>query len=131
MKYIYPVIFTKEDGQYLVSVPDLSGCYTFGSDLQEAVDMARDAMAMWLCIAEDKKEEIPEANLDILKNGSENEIITLIDVDTIEYRKITNPKSVKKTLTIPQWLNDMAVRENINFSNVLQNALLEQLHVSK
>ena len=75
MKYIYPVIFTKEDGQYLVSVPDLSGCYTFGSDLQEAVDMARDAMAMWLCIAEDKKEEIPEANLDVLKNGSENEII--------------------------------------------------------
>lgn len=127
MKYVYPAVFTEENGQYLVSVPDLSGCHTFGDDLNEAIEMARDAMAMWLCIAEDKNEEIPQPSMGLVFNTG---FISFVDVDTIEYRKQTNNKAVKKTLSIPSWLNSQAERSGINFSNVLQNALMEQLHIS-
>jgi predicted RNase H-like HicB family nuclease len=128
MKYVYPVIFTQEDGQILVSVPDLPGCHTFGDDLAEAMEMARDAMAMWLCLAEENGETLPTPSLGILND--KEKMVTLVDVDTIEYRKATSQRSVKKTLTIPEWLNNMAMRENVNFSNVLQNALIEQLHIA-
>lgn len=128
MKYVYPAVFTEENGQYLVSVPDLSGCHTFGDDLNEAIEMARDAMAMWLCIAEDKKEEIPKPSKGLItKEG----FVSYVDVDTIAYRKQTDNRAVKKTLSIPSWLNNQAELSGINFSNVLQNALIEQLHISK
>lgn len=128
MKYVYPAIFTEENGQYLVSVPDLSGCHTFGDDLNEAIEMARDAMAMWLCIAEDNKEEIPKASANLtIKDG----FVSYVDVDTIAYRKQTDSKAVKKTLSIPSWLNTQAELSGINFSNVLQNALMEQLNIDR
>lgn len=128
MKYVYPAVFTEENGQYLVSVPDLSGCHTFGSDLTEAIEMVRDAMAMWLCIAEDKKEEIPKPSLSL---KTDKGVVSFVDVDTVAYRKMTDNKSVKKTLSIPSWLNTQAELSGINFSNVLQNALMEQLNISK
>ena len=127
MKYVYPAVFTEENGQYLVSVPDLSGCHTFGDDLNEAIEMARDAMAMWLCIAEDRNEEIPQPSMRLVVDSG---FVSFVDVDTIEYRKQTDNKAVKKTLSIPSWLNAQAERSGINFSNVLQNALMEQLHIN-
>lgn len=128
MKYVYPAIFTEENGQYLVSVPDLSGCHTFGGDLTEAIEMVRDAMAMWLCIAEDKKEEIPKPSLSL---KADNGIVSFVDVDTVVYRKMNDNKAVKKTLSIPSWLNAQAELSGINFSNVLQNALIEQLNIGR
>lgn len=128
MKYVYPAIFTEENGQYLVTVPDLSGCHTFGDTLSEAIEMARDAIAMWLCIAEDKKEELPAPSLNLMVNVG---IVSYVDVDTIAYRKQTDNKAVKKTLSIPSWLNTQAELSGINFSNVLQNALIEQLNISR
>lgn len=128
MKYVYPAIFTEENGQYLVSVPDLSGCHTFGGDLTEAIEMVRDAMAMWLCIAEDKKEEIPKPSLSL---KADNGIVSFVDVDTVVYRKMNDNKAVKKTLSIPSWLNAQAELSGINFSNVLQNALMEQLNIGR
>lgn len=126
MKYVYPAIFTEENGQYLVSVPDLSGCHTFGDDLNGAIEMVRDAMAMWLCVAEDKKEEIPKASKNLT---SKEGFVSYVYVDTIAYRKQTDNKAVKKTLSIPSWLNTQAELSGINFSNVLQNALMEQLNI--
>lgn len=128
MKYVYPAIFTEENGQYLVSVPDLSGCHTFGDTLNEAIEMARDAMAMWLCIAEDKRETIPKPSLNLT---ADNGIVSYVDIDTILYRRQTDNKAVKKTLSIPSWLNTQAELSGINFSNVLQNALIEQLNIDR
>jgi predicted RNase H-like HicB family nuclease len=79
MKYVYPVIFEKENGRYYVTVPDLSGCHTVGDDLQDAIEMARDAIEMWLCIAEDRQEEIPQPTATL---QAEKGFISWIDVDT-------------------------------------------------
>ena len=127
-KYIYPAVFEKEDDQYSISFPDLPNCFTQGEDLQDALEMAQDALCLVLYHMEKEGKEIPAAT-DIKKiEVSDNAFVTLIDCDTFEYEKFYKSKAVKKTLTIPEWLNDMAVKENINFSNVLQNALMEQLN---
>ena len=128
MRYAYPAIFKPEnEGGYGVEVPDLKGCVTCGDNIIDAIDMARDAISMWLCDAEDKKESIPEpsdlSNFQLSSAG----FINLIDVDTIEYRRQNDSRAVKKTLTIPSWLNVKAEKAGINFSQVLQNALKDQL----
>ncbi|MBQ8825314.1 MAG: type II toxin-antitoxin system HicB family antitoxin [Ruminococcus sp.] len=126
MKYVYPAIFESENGKYYVSVPDLSGCNTVGDDLQDAIEMARDAIEMWLCIAEDRKEKIPKPTENL---KSEKSFISLIDADTTKYRKMTSNRAVKKTLTIPSWLNEQAELAGVNFSQILQEALVERLNI--
>ncbi len=128
-KVFYPAIFTKEDIGYSVRFPDLQGCFTEGDTLEEAYKMSQEAMGLWF--ERDKPGEFnyPSAS-DICNIGlSENEQIVLIEFDPVEYMKHTSTKSVKKTLTIPEWLNTLAEENNINFSNVLQNALRENLNV--
>lgn len=127
MKYVYPVLFTKENNLYNVSVPDLPGCFTFGETLPEAIEMARDAICMWLCDAEDKGENIPKASLITNLSPQKDSFYNLIDADTLEYRKEHDNKAVKKTLTIPSWLNARAEKEGVNFSQVLQDGLKKRL----
>ena len=130
MKYVYPAVFhVDEDGKYLVVVPDLPGCSTFGEDIADTMAMARDAIALWLCDAEDKKETIPVPTQLKSITTKDGEFISLIDVDTLEYRKENDNRAVKKTLTIPNWLNNLAESQNINFSSVLQAALKDKLGV--
>ena len=125
-KYVYPAVLKEENNKVYVRVPSLKVCNTVGDDFADAIEMARDAIEMWLCIAEDNGEEIPAADMQM---ESEDGIVTLIDADTNEYRRITDNRAVKKTLTIPSWLNVKAEKAGINFSAVLQNALKEQLNI--
>lgn len=129
MKYVYPVVFTHEANIYNVSVPDLPGCFTFGNNLLEAIEMARDAISMWLCDAEDKNESIPAASDLNMINCELESFINLIDVDTTEYRRENDNRAVKKTLSIPHWLNAKAEKAGINFSQTLQKALKQQLEI--
>lgn len=129
MKYVYPAIFTLEDGSYNVTVPDLPGCFTCGNTLVETIEMTRDAISMWLCDAENKGESIPsssDVNSIRCESGS---FINLIDIDTVEYRSENDNRAVKKTLSIPNWLNIKAERAGINFSQTLQKALKQQLEI--
>jgi len=128
MKYVYPAIFKLlNDGKYFIKVPDLPGCVTEGNSLPDALDMAADAIAMWLCDAEDNNEVIPAAsNVFDVKHESD-EFVNIIPVDTIEYRALNDNRAVKKTLTIPNWLNTKAEKAGINFSAVLKDALIERL----
>ena len=130
MKYIYPVIFRPaENGYYAINVPNLPGCLTQGKSLQDAFDMVQDAIALWICDAEDNNESIPSpSNIhEIVRD--EVEFVSLISVDTTEYRAIIDNKAVKKTLTIPSWLNRAAEKQHLNFSQILQEALKERLHI--
>jgi predicted RNase H-like HicB family nuclease len=129
--YIYPAIFTPEDeGRFSIRFPDIDGCYTCGDDIEEGILMAEDALALTLYSNyEDKNISVPDSSpiTDfILEDG---EFVAYITCDTTKYRRQFGTKSVKKTLTIPEWLNDAAVKERINFSQVLQDALREKLHV--
>lgn len=129
MKYVYPVIFSRGNDAYNVEVPDLPGCFTFGDTLVEAIEMSRDAIAMWLCDAEDKNESIPQPCESQNIKLSQNSFVNLIDVDTSEYRRENDNRAIKKTLSIPSWLNTKAEKAGVNFSQTLQKALKQQLGI--
>ena len=112
----YPAVFHPDDGSYWVSFPDIPEALTEGRDIEEAYEMAVD------CLPKASSPESIE-----LKNG---EFLVLIEIDLLKYKKRTNMKSVKKTLTIPEWLNQEALSKGINFSQVLQEALISKLHSS-
>jgi predicted RNase H-like HicB family nuclease len=128
-KYVYPAVFTPEDGGYSVVFRDLEGCYTCGDNLADAIMMAEDVLALTLWDYEQDKKEIPVPtdmwSID-LKN---DEFVNQIYADTEEYAKRVNTRSVKKTLSIPEWLNTRAEEAGMNFSKVLQEALKEKLGV--
>ena len=130
MKYIYPAVFTKEeDGGYSVVFPDLESCYTCGDSLEQAMDMAEDCLSLVLYGYETDKKEIPNASsIDSITTNSD-EFVSLIKCDTLSYRKQYSSKAVKKTLTIPEWMNDEAMRAGINFSQLLQDALMQKIGI--
>ena len=127
-KYAYPGIFTsEEDGGFSVVFPDLEGCFTCGDDMADALFMAEDALALVLYGYESDGREIPApSKMEDLKLN-DGEFVNSVACDTMEYRKRFNNKAVKKTLTIPEWLNETAMAMNINFSQVLQDALIQKV----
>ena len=126
-KYAYPAIFTPEEKGYSIIFPDLEGCYTCGDSLEDGLEMARDVLALVLYAYEKEGRAIPtpsERTALPLKNG---EFVNYVVCDTMIYRKMHNNKAVKKTLTLPEWLNEEAMAIGINFSQVLQEALMQKL----
>jgi predicted RNase H-like HicB family nuclease len=127
--YIYPAILDYADDGISIEFPDLPGCLTCANTDEEALYMAKDVMRGWLLVSEDLGEEIPSpTSLKEISLGL-NQRAVLVDVCLAIYREEYKSRAVKKTLTIPAWLNDIAEKEQINFSFVLQNALKEQLHL--
>lgn len=128
-KYVYPAVFHPNagDGSITVTVPSLPGCMTEGKDLMDAIYMAGDAVAMWLWCTENQQEEIP-APLPPPEVRSP-EFVNYVYADTDEYRRKHDNRAVKKTLSIPSWLNDQAIQAGVNFSQILQDALKEHLGV--
>lgn len=129
-KYIYPAVFTLEDkGGYSINFPDIESCYTSAETLEEGLKMAEDVLCLMLYEMEENGKAIPKASGIKDLELAENEFATLVACDTLEYRKFYNSKAVKKTLSIPAWLNTMAEKEDINFSAVLQKALKAELNI--
>ena len=129
MKYVYPAVFTKEADGILVDFPDLPQCYTDGKDMADAFANAEDALNLMLWHMEEKKESIPAPSVIESLQVPANGTLAMIKADTLQYRKLNDKKCVRKNLSIPSWLNTMAVERNLNFSNVLQNALMRELNV--
>jgi len=132
MVYVYPATIQKEnDGRFSVWFDDLPGCATSGATLADAVAMARDAMGGWLDCAQSNGDAIPQAsNIRAIRavNGQE---VALVDVDLDAYRRENDQRAIKKTLTLPAWLNFRAERAGVNFSRILQDALCSVLDVSQ
>ena len=126
---VYPAVFTEEDCGYSINFPDLENCFTSAETLGEGIKMANDVLCLMLYELEQAGEEIPAPSSIRDIAVSENEFVNFISCDTIEYRKFFDNKAVKKTLSIPSWLNDMAERADINFSATLQAALKQQLNI--
>ena len=128
-KYLYPAVFTPEDAGYSVNFPDLKNCFTSGATLEEAMDMANDVLCLTLYDLEQEGAAIPTASAVNAVPHAGSEFVSLVGCDTIAYRTFFDNKAVKKTLSIPSWLNDMAERADINFSGTLQDALKAKLNI--
>ena len=130
MIYVFPAIFTPEEkGLYSARFPDINGCYTCGNDLADAIMMAEDVLCLTLYDREINNENIPSASdiSDIKTN--DNEIATLIRCDTDFYKRFYKSKAVKKTLSIPEWLNEAATAQGLNFSQILQDGIKSVLGI--
>ncbi|MCX7568721.1 type II toxin-antitoxin system HicB family antitoxin [Tumebacillus sp. DT12] len=129
--YWFWAICSRDEDGISVRFPELPGCYTGGSDPETANQNAKEALGLHIYGMEQDGEQIPEPfGLEsLLKTLSENEYVSYVEVRMIPFRSMMRNKAVKKTLTIPQWLNDMAEEHNVNFSQVLQDALKQTLGV--
>lgn len=130
MKRVYPIVLTPAQHGYVVYVPDLQ-INTEGNDIADAINMARDAIGLWGITEEDCGRKVPDPST-LLAESIEheaNDIVTLVDIDFVAYRKANDRRTIRKNVTLPSWLNDAAEKEGVNFSQVLQEALKERLHV--
>lgn len=129
MKYIYTAVINKiSDDYYECSVPDLPGCSTSGSSLDDAIDMITDATSGWLVVNEDKGNDIPSPTAQSDIDASSDTFKTLIRVDTIAYRAATDTRSVRKNVSLPAWMATMADKYRLNCSKLLQEAITERLN---
>ncbi len=129
MKYIYTAYFVPEtDGSgFYARIPDIPGCFTTGKDLQDAIDQITDAASLMLVDAEDDHPEdilpaTPQSDLEC----PDNSILSMIQIDTIAYRALTDTRSVRKNVSLPAWMFNLADKKGINCSQVLQEALLQK-----
>lgn len=126
--YFYPAIFTYDpkDEYYIVDFIDLKGCSTIGKSIEESYLMAQDALGLYLSDLTDfPKPTIPYHDIPLEKN----QFISIVEVDILEYRKKYSNIAIKKTLTIPTWLNTLAEKNDINFSQLLQRAIKKELNI--
>ena len=126
-KLLYPAIFHPEDDGYSVYAPDFDGCCSDGDTLEEAYDMIFDAIG--LCIEElrGNGKPLPAASSPASFALSPGDFSALIEFDPLAYAKKHDSRTVKKTLTIPAWLNTIAEERHVNFSGVLKDALISHL----
>ena len=129
MKYTYTAVLSPiEDGSgYYCRVPDISGCVTSGKNLSDAIAMITDAANGCLCVLEDEGIPIPvpSAQADI-EHGA-NDIITVIQLDTIAHRAANDKRAVRKNVSLPAWMSRLADQRHINCSQVLQDGLMKIL----
>jgi predicted RNase H-like HicB family nuclease len=130
-KVSYPAVFHFENNSYWVEFPDLEGCLSYGDTIESAFNSSKEALGLYLDQDDDlyvRSISEPSQMNNIIKQYP-GEVVMLVDYDSLEYAKLFKNKAVKKTLSIPEWLNDAAIKENVNFSAFLQEALISKLNL--
>lgn len=137
MKKVYPVIFTQTEDCILVEVPNME-ILTEGKDMADAIEMARDAIGLKGISMADAMQEIPQpSNMDDIEvtqgtfAGEGQSIMSLVDIDFSEYRRRVDNRTVRRNVTLPNWLNVEAEKAHLNVSKVLQEALMDRLQVER
>ncbi|MEE1314533.1 MAG: type II toxin-antitoxin system HicB family antitoxin [Faecalimonas sp.] len=129
-KLFYPAIFHAEGEGFWVSFPDFPECLTEGDNMSQAYEMAVEALGLAISSRQEERDLIPEPSTPeniVLEEG----VLVVIEFDMLEYQRKHNSKAVKKTLTIPEWLNEEAIAMGVNFSQVLQEALMSKLNLGR
>jgi len=127
MKLIYPALFkpfSDGSGGFVVEFPDLPGCVTEGRDMEEAIEMGVDAASGWILGELEEGESIPKASAYRDVPVAKDEMVNMLLLDLDSYAEKYGDKAVRKNLTIPAWLNTFAEKNNLNFSQILQDALV-------
>lgn len=122
-EYVYPAVFhPNEDGSFTITYPDLPGCISEGKSLGNAMYMAQSALAQWIGYLTDKQQAIPPASDLKMIETTPEEFTSLIRTETKDGR------AVKRTVSIPKWMDDQVAETGLSLSRVLQDALKERLH---
>lgn len=130
-KIFFPAVFHPETVGFSLWVPDLEGCNSQGDTLEEAYAMAAEAIGLCVTDLLESQKQIPDPSNPHNVEHDPEDFVILIAFDLTEYQRRHNSKAVKKTLTIPAWLNAAAEEKHVNFSGVLQQALMDQLNLSE
>lgn len=131
MKNSYPIVLTPDKVGYVVYIPDFN-INTEGDTLTEAIEMARDAIGLMGIDMEDDKKELPRPTpMGGVAKSTEDDIVSLVDVDFTEYRRQNDMRSVRRNVTLPQWLDFEATKSGVNVSAILQRALKQELHLAE
>lgn len=129
-KLFYPALFHKaEEGGFWVSFPDIPECLTQGDDMTQAYEMAVDALGLALTCREKEKQPLPAITDPTAITPDPDSFLVVIEFDILAYKKRTSSRSVKKTLSIPEWLNEAAMAMDLNFSQILQEALISKIQL--
>ena len=127
-KLSYPALFHKaEEGGFWITFPDFPECMTQGENMQDAYEMAWDALGLAVVSRIENREALPPVTEPYAVTLDPDTFCVVVPFELISYQKKHNSKAVKKTLSIPEWLNEAATDRNVNFSQVLQDALLQKL----
>ncbi len=126
MKLIYPAVFHEDSDGVRVEFPDLQGCQSFGETLEEALDGAKEALEGYCVTLLEEKRKLPAARDIKSIIPGKNAFVSLVETELSE--RYTSRKSVKKTLTIPAWMNDFAIENKLNCSAILQEGILEKIN---
>lgn len=123
-EYVYPAVFhPNDDGSYTVVYPDLPGCISEGKSLGNAMNMAQSALTQWIEYLSSEKESIPESSVFSSIEVEDGEFVNLIRAD------VKDNRAVRRTVSIPKWMDDKAIEFGLSLSRVLQDALKERLHI--
>jgi len=128
MRYIYTAAFSFSDDVVYARVPDLPGCITTGHDLRDAIEQITDAASGWLVVAEDEGDPIPAPTPQAEIELEDGDALSFIQIDTIAYRALTDSRAVRKNVSLPLWMVNLADKRGINCSQVLQAGLLQQFN---
>ena len=123
MKYVYPALFVKEDESIIVTFPDLEDTFTDGATMQEAFENAEDVLNLMLWNREEEKDDIPMPSSPEQITVPQEATLAMIKADTLAYRKLHDQKTIRRSITLPNWLDTIAREHNINFSQLMQNAI--------
>jgi predicted RNase H-like HicB family nuclease len=122
MEYVYPAIFHRnEDESYTITYPDLPGCISEGKTLGNAMYMAQSALTQWIGYLTDKKQELPSASPAKKIKTANGDFVNLIRAE------VRDARAVKRTVSIPKWMDDKVIQSGLSLSRVLQDALGERL----
>lgn len=126
MKLIYPAIFHEDSDGVWVEFPDLQGCQSCGETIQEVWDGAKEALEGYCITLLEEKQNLPAAS-DIKKiKPGKDAFVSLVETDLTTH--FAKQKSVKKTLTIPAWMNDFAIEKGLNCSAILQEGIMQKMN---
>lgn len=130
MRMAYPAILSPSENGYVVYVPDFN-INTQGDDIANAIEMARDAIGIAGIDMEDDKKDIPKpSEIKTVAGENDSDIVTLVDIDFVEYRRQNDVRTVRRNVALPSWLDSEAKRSGVNVSAILQQALKQELNLA-
>ena len=125
--YIYPSVFEEENGGYNVYFPDLEGAFTYGDSLEEALFMAKEALSVYIYSLEDRGLKIPKPRKPNEIKTKSNQFVQLIEAYMPPVRSEQEKRHVRRNVTISKWVNDLAKKNKLNCSALLESAIKEKL----